>query len=350
MSVKNPHITMYDLAKACGVSQSTVSRALRNPGKISPATCSKIEKAASELGYVYNYAASSLTVKKTKILGVMHTLRIYLEFGQTISLICRMAAENGYEVVFELTDGSLEWEERAFLRLRQLKVSGVICFDASFNLQDALRREQEKGTPCLMLWQTPAHAGVNFLGADMHKVSHLATNQLLKLGHKRIAFLIAGAFDLAMVRTRWQGYLDALSEAGIAPDEALSHSLLMTPSNSKEPLLQRARLVMDNMLALSEPPTAVVVANSLIGACLLNALKDLRLRVPEDISIMCLHNDLLASTLIPNLSSIDHNIGYTHHELELFLQHIFDGKPVTKPGNATPLTLIMRDSCAPPQM
>lgn len=338
---------MNDVAAACGITKSTVSRTLGHPHKVSPATRDKVERAMTELGYVYNPLASSLSGSRRKLVGVLYSLRLSSVCGGILALIDTMAAAAGYEVMFAMTNGLPQREKEAFLRMKQYKASAFICLEANAEIEDMLLRTQAEGYPCLMLHQTPLRPELNFVGVELRRTTNVAAGELLGLGHRRVGLLLGYRAGRHIAETRHAGYKDALEGADIPYDPRLVRFIGALTPTSWQPVIATGRAAVSQMLSMDDPPTAIVVPNSSFAVGVLAALRDAGLSVPRDFSIMVLQEDDIAACLNPSMCTLDLSKDQEYALLGAFLQQVFQGEPVGSWRHILPIGVHRRNSCGP---
>jgi LacI family transcriptional regulator len=338
---------MKDVAAACGVTKSTVSRALRHPEKVSPRTRLHVEKAMAELGYVFNPVASCLSRPRRELLGIMFPLRLYSLYADILAVIDTMAAASDYEVMFSMTNGLPRREKEAFLRMRQYRASSFICLEASAEVEEMLCAAQREGCPCLMLHQTPKNAELNFVGVDLPQTTFTAVSELADLGHSRIGLLLGSRPELRVAEMRHAGYRDGLAARGLAYDPLLVDFLGALTPTRWHPVIAAVKVATGRMLHMANPPTAMVTPNSQFAAGVLAATREAGLRVPRDFSVITLHDDELASALDPQLCALNTSKVQEHILLSMFLQRLFHGEPVGAWRHILPIGVHWRGSCGP---
>jgi LacI family transcriptional regulator len=337
---------MDDVAAACGVTKSTVSRTLRHPEKVSPRTRLRVEKVMAELGYIFNPMASCLSNSRRSLLGVMFPLRLYSLYADTLAVIDTIAAASGYEVMFSMTNGLPQREKEAFLRMRQYRASSFICLEASAEVEEMLYAAQQEGYPCLMLHQTPKNPGLNFVGVDLRQTTFTAVNELAELGHRRIGLILGAHPELRVAEMRHVGYREGLAARGLDYDPLLVRFLGALTPTQWHPVIAAVKLATSQMLQMERPPTAVVAPNSHFAAGVLAAVRNAGLSAPRDLSVIVLHDDELALSLTPPLCALDTNKVQEHILLSMFLQRIFRGEPVGTWRHILPVGIHRRCSCA----
>lgn len=340
-------VTMDDVAARCGIAKSTVSRALSRPEKVSPGTRQRVEQAVRELGYVYNPWASSPGRTRREFLGVMVSQLREMVYTETLNVIDNLAASARYEVLFAVTHEIPQREQDVFLRFKQYRASAIISLGATMGTEDLLGQARAAGIPSLLLWETSARPDVNFIGVDSGQSTSRALQELLRLGHRRIALFVGGSERTKRALERVRGYRRAMDEAGVPYDPQLIQFLGTLTQATGQPAIASCHSAARNVLKLSHPPTALLLPNGYLAVGALSALHEAGLRVPEDVSVLCLGDDDLAASLTPALSCMDTNKAEVHILLSLFLQQVFSGDTALDWRHTLPAGFCARQSCAP---
>ncbi len=338
---------MDDVAAHCGIAKSTVSRALSRPEKVSPATRLRVEEAVRELGYLYNPWASSPGKSRREFLGVMVSQLREITYNETLTVIDNMASAAKYEVLFAVTHEAPQREEEIILRFKQYRASAIIVLGATMGTEALLRQARAEGIPNLMLWETSSQPGVNFIGIDNRELSAKATCELLRLGHQHIAILLGGSENLKRAQERERGYRESLEQAGRVFDPQLVQFLGPLTQATGQSLAAACQTVTRNLLGLPHPPTAFLVPNGLMAVTVMTTVQRAGLRVPEDISVLCIGEDALAISMLPALSAMETSASEMHLELSLFLQQVFRGESAIELRHTLPTNFRSRESCLP---
>jgi LacI family transcriptional regulator len=277
--------TIADVAKRAGVAPSTVSRALNNSGYVSRETRERVLAAIDELNYVPNIHAERLRTGVSRAIAFVAldlTNPFWTEVGRGVE---DMVWEHGYELVLYNTAGDPEREQATVKGLRRRHVDGAI-FPWMRNGWEQLGKLDSAGVMIVVLGQAPEEHGLDRFTIDNVKGGYLATEHLLKLGHRRIAFVSAD-----WTREREQGYRAALADFDVAPDET------RVIRESAVPEFEKGKHVVRQLLDGPERPTAVFAYNDVTAIGLWMELENHGVRVPEDISLVGF-DDIPTATLI----------------------------------------------------
>jgi LacI family transcriptional regulator len=259
--------TIYDVAKLAGVSPATVSRVF-NGTSVSTAKVEAVRRAAEQLNFTPNRAARSLRRQSSEVIALIIPDIENPYFTEMARGVEDVASEAGYSVVLCNTDSQLEKESTYFRIAIAENMSGVILAAASdrSNLDEIL----STGRPVVAVDRSTEHEidGVVMANRD---AGRMATEHLLT-SHRRIAY-IGGPEHIDTSADRAEGWLLAHSRAGMdAPLDLLRFSSFRVDGG---------RAVMEELLALPEPPDAVVAGNNLIGVGAIQVLTERGLTPPK---------------------------------------------------------------------
>lgn len=284
------YATLRDVAQAAGVDISTVSRVLQNKGRVSDATRARIVAASESLGYQANPAARALkTSRSLTILMVVPQIENPI-FASAILGAEAEARRRGYALVVAYDaggNGSAIIRDVSNVNL----IEGVII--ASFDEDDRLRQTlASAGRPYVILNRfLPGDS--NCVAIDTRTAAHNGVRHLIELGHRRIGHL-AGRLGRFNGEMRLQGWSEALEEAGLDRGQDLVAEAGYDPDRVPEGV--------DRLLAAEV--TAIHAATLLTGAAAIARLHVLGKRVPDDISVVTMHDDLLARVVYPEVTTV----------------------------------------------
>ena len=184
-------VRLIDIAGRAGVSVMTVSKALRDEPDVSAATKTRVKLLAQQLGYVPDSAAQGLRNRKTKLFGLVISSLTNPVFSRMLLAIEGRAQELGYELLIAQTLNVTEREEACIRRFLSRRVDGLFISPV-YRMGTEARVYQEilaRRVPTVLLGHpAPFCAGFTTVEIDDIPASHAATQHLLKLGHRRIAF------------------------------------------------------------------------------------------------------------------------------------------------------------------
>ncbi len=212
--------TLKDVAARAGVSPKTVSNVVNGYEHVTPETRSRVEAALEELGYRPNLSARHLRRGASGIIALVVPELDVPYFAELARHVIRAAAERSLTVIIDQTDGDPERERVVLEGDRALLLDGLILSPLGLAREDLERRRD--GTPLVLLGEHISGGPVDHVWIDNVAAAREATRHLLSLGRRRIAAIGDQPYEhgeTAQLRTR--GFVTALQEAGIAPDQRL---------------------------------------------------------------------------------------------------------------------------------
>lgn len=281
-------IRLKDIAARAGVSVMTVSKALRDEPDISVTTKTRLKHLAKEMGYVPDTFARALRTRSSGLLGLVISTITNPIFARVIYGIEEQAREAGYQIVLAQTLGTVEREEACIRQLLARQVDGLFISPVYRMPTDAgvYREIIARKTPAVILGHRAAFCSqFHSVEPDDLQGSYQLTGHLLKLGHKRIAFL-TGPIASPASQERFEGYRRALREAGLEADEKLVFQAGTTIEDGVKAALQ--------MLNEANDATAVQADNDLVAVGAANTFLNQGLKIPQDLSVVGFGNILTA--------------------------------------------------------
>ncbi len=289
--------TLKQIAKDLNISVSTVSRILNGKGKesrISDTTVESVLKYAEEIGYAPNLIAKGLQASQTFTIGLMVPNIANLFFALMAKNIEKWASKAKYSIVLVDSDEDVEKEKKQVLNMMGRKVDGIIIAPVGDSFQHFNKIVKQK-IPLIFADRYFTDLTIPYITSDNYQGSYDATQELIANGHKRIC-LISGSSANELAKERTQGYIDALKNANIE----VSEELIVGNSFSVQNGLESAKQV----LRLKNPPTAIFAMNNLIGFGVLQATKELGLKIPEPVSLIIFDNHPYLSLLNPSITTV----------------------------------------------
>jgi LacI family gluconate utilization system Gnt-I transcriptional repressor len=207
---------MEDVARRAGVSQMTVSRALRTPEKVASATRARIAAAVAELDYVPDLAAGGLAARRSGIVAVIVSTLENSIFAATVQGLSAALHGQGYAVLLGASDYSREGEEELLRAVLGRRPDGIVLTDY-VHTPAARRLLAAAGVPVVETWELPAAPIDTAVGFSNHAAGWAMTLALHGYGYRRIAFVGSAAEDDRRGRLRREGYRAALAELGAGP-------------------------------------------------------------------------------------------------------------------------------------
>jgi LacI family transcriptional regulator len=288
-------VTLEMVAQIAGVSPSTVSRILNGTAVVSDAKKQSVDAAIAQLGFVPNPIARGLAGGRTQSIGVITQAIDSPFYGATLRGIEDVLEPAGYSPLFVSGHWDADKEARCIDVLRSRRVDGIIVLTG--RLSDQALKACAKSLPVVVTGRTLKAANLFALNFDNFEGGKLATQHLIELGHKHIAF-IAGAPDHPDSDERMRGYQSALAAAGIAFDPTLS----VTGEYHEGSGLSAVNLLLKGR----QPFTAIFAANDQMAMGAALGLYRNAIRIPEDVSLVGFDDLHMSSYATPPLSTIHH--------------------------------------------
>lgn len=289
-------INLKRLSEELGLSISSVSKALRDSYEISAETKKRVLEMAEKLNYQPNPFASSLRRKKSQSIAVVIPEIANNYFALAINGIQTVAQQKGYHVLTYLTHENAKDQESTIKHLQGGRVDGVLislCSDTanSSHLKDL----QAGGFPVVFFDRVPDTTGCPTVTTDDHEGGFKATEQLIKVGCKRIAYLrVAG--QLSTTDNRMQGYLAALAKYNMPKD----NKLIIECSNddvANQEIIRKS-------LKMRGRPDGILSSVEKLAISTYYACGEINLKIPKDIKVISFSCLRTASLLSPSLSTI----------------------------------------------
>jgi len=287
---------MKDIAKKCGVSITTVSRALRDNDEISRETKEKILKVASELEYTANIPARVLAGGRSNTIGLIVADNSNPYFAKLILGIEDVAKKNNFGVILYNTNEDPELEMQGHHMLSEKRVDGLIITSIRTG-KDPLISLQKKDIPFVLLNRYIEDFETDWVRSDNNFGAYTLTKLLCSLGHERILH-ITGGEEISSVRERIAGYKKALLEHHIEFDPQLISRCNLKLDGG----YQCAKCALSDLKPL---PTAIFAYSDVIAVGVMKTLYENHIRIPEDIALVGYDNNDYSEFLEPSLTTVD---------------------------------------------
>ena len=294
--------TSFDIAQRAGVSQPTVSRALRGHPSVSEATRLRIEAIAAQMNYAVDRNASRLRSRTTNTLALLffedptpEDSHINPFFLAMLGSIARTCAQHGYDLLtsFQQFSRNLSVDYEYARKADGIMLLGYGDYETYRERLDQLERE---GTRYVRWGSVGGDAPGATIGSDNHLGGMLAARHLIHTGCRRIAFLGEASSHAPEIDDRWRGACDAMREAGITPDPDLVVSAVTTDAAGYD----AAR----TLLARGKAFDAVFAACDLIAIGAMRAFEEAGLSIPGDIGLVGFDDIPVAAFTHPPLTTI----------------------------------------------
>lgn len=290
-------ITLDDIAARIGVSKVTVSKALRGHPDISVETAERVKAVARELGYSPNYMARNLSARRTNTIGVIVPKIAHHFFASVIEGIYDSALLNGYEVILTVSQESAERELQHLNSLLSMRVDGLIVSVSQQTKDFSVFEEiRNMGMPLTFMDRVPPAEGFNTVVGDDRGGAFAATEHLLNLGYRKIAHL-GGYHYTSIGRERAKGFFDAMKKHRVpVRKEWVVYGGFDEGEGYKG---------FKALYATGELPEVILAATFPVALGVYRAVKEMGMKIPNDVDIICFGNSGLNHLLSPSMSYID---------------------------------------------
>jgi len=343
VAVRRKRTTLRQVAERAGVSPTTASFVINEVegSNISAETKARVVDAAAELGYMPSAAAQSLVSGRSRTIGLViyqaDLLLVDAFIPQLLFGLNRVARAKGYHVQVEGVD-QLGGDDPYQRMVQAQGLDGLIVLDPRSS-DPGLGRLIRSGFPVVTLGHVPNEDPYRVVSENVVGMFD-ATRHLLTLGHERIAHLTFSPRGFTGTDERLEGYRRALEEAGIAVDEELVEETGYSAASGAE--------AMRRLLERTQSFTAVTCGNDTVAVGAMAALREVGLRIPEDVSVVGFDDLPFAAHLHPPLSTVRTLPVASGERAMDVLLCLIDGKEPEARVVRMETSLVVRASSAPP--
>jgi LacI family transcriptional regulator len=329
---------IYEVAELAGVSLATVSRVINPGAKVSEKTREKVLAAMEQLGYKPNSIAQSLATRSSNAVGVLVSELHGPFFGAMLSAIEKTFKAAG-KFVLVAAGHSNEAQEREAIRFLVSRNCDALIVHVEALPDKFLVDHDHEKTPLIIMNRKVRGLADRCFSLNNELGGYLATQSLLKLKHKRIAY-ISGPLSFVDARQRLTGHKRALEEAGVKFDERLLHEGDYHETGGQDAL--------NALFAKKLPFTAVVCANDDMAAGAMAAAHERGLDLPQDLSIIGFDDSPIARYVYPKLTTIHYPItDMANMAASWVLKHVYEREDIDVQHGFEP-KLVERDSVGRP--
>lgn len=291
--------TIKDVAKIAGVSITTVSATLNNSAPVSEKLKARVWDAVKLAGYQADPVARNLRMGVSTTIGLI-VPDIATPWAAHLAKATQSALSKiGYNMLFASNEDDPDREFREIELFTAHRVAGLLIAPTSHGENYAANLQERIRVPTVLIDRVLPNVPYDAVTDDNHLGGHLITSYLIKLGHRRIAFL-AGRPGISPSDERLEGFLQTLQEAGISAHD----ELVRRPVYRRE----HAFATVQQLMSLPEPPTAIVTINiaQLLGT--MAGLANLGINVPQDVSVISFDGFHPADGWQPSITSLSQDI------------------------------------------
>ena len=324
--------TLADVARAASVATSTASRALQESPRISEMTKLRVREAARGLGYRPNRLAQSLRTRTGSLVGIVVPDIGAPFFSRVVKGAQEVFEQNGIAVLVMNTERAREREVAALQTLLEHRVSGILVATSGGSTD-------EPEVPTVYFDNIVLNRGVGNITRANGAGMRLLVGHLHEHGHDRVGY-IGGPPLLTSGIERLDGYRDAVRELGLVDRDDYAQFGEQTWS------AHSGAAAMERLLALAEPPTAVVTSGESFAFGALSACRTRGLRIPEDVALVSFDDPPFGDLLDPPLTALRRNEEEMGRLAASLLLHALQASAVAQPAEVRlPVDLVVRRSC-----
>ena len=327
-------VTSRDVAQLAGVSKPTVSRALRDDPRVSEATKERVRRAAERLGYVPSDAGRALSSGRTRRIGLLLTDLENQFYPHIIAPAHHQLESRGYQLMLhtETVD-----TDRVAERLLSNGLDGVVLATSTIDSVVPLRL-RDRGLPFVYFNRTSSGVHADSAVVDPSQGMKQAAEAMYEQGHRRIAAIL-GPANTSTAQTREMALREALAHHGISIPARYVHRGAFDTATGQAGT--------EKLLALKEPPTAIVCGNDVVAFGALNAARTAGADVPGDVSIIGFDDLPSASWPIIRLTTIAYDLNaMVRRAADLLIQRIEEPERPLEEASF-PSQLVLRDTLGP---
>jgi len=271
-------VNIQDIAREAGVGKATVSRVINGKGYVSRETAAKVKAVMERYHYQPSALARSLSKRESDAIGLIIPEANNPFFSGLLTGVSEIMDKCGYTLILRTSGNEIERDCRALEAMRYQRVKGLIYVPAcNYENEDDFRemasRLNDLGGPCVILDRPIARLDCDCVLSDNFSGAYAATEALIRAGHREIG-VIAGNVQLMIGRERVEGYRKAMLQNGLT----LREPYILTGTFDQDEAYRRVY----DLLRMPQRPTAFFIANNRSEIGFLNAMRELKLRIPAD--------------------------------------------------------------------
>ena len=324
-------VTLEDIARALNVSKMTVSRAINNHPEINRETRERILAAAQKMKYRPNQFARALTTNHSYLIGIVVPDLMHSYFAEICRGVESQARPVGYQNLICSTDEESRKEKDEIEALLSRTDGLIVASALPVSEIKFYRRLLSEGANIVLIDRVLDGLRCSAVTTDDVEVGRLATEHLIKLGHKKIGHLRGP--DVSTSLKRLQGYQEAMGKTRLKP---LVRECGFTESDG--------RTAMQQWISKADLPTAIFAANDPAAIGAMGALNEAGLKVPEDVAFVGAGNIHYGDMLRVPLTTVSWSKSAMGQEAAGLLLNLIDGKKKVRKITVPP-ELIIRRSC-----
>jgi DNA-binding LacI/PurR family transcriptional regulator len=333
--------TLKDVAKKAGVAPSTVSRVINDSSRISEETKFKVRKIMDEIGYHPNINARNLVKQRSHNLGLVipySTEEAFADpfYSEILRGIGVLAHSKGFNLLLLTSNGEEEEKKTVLNAVRGKQIDGVLLLRAK--KEDELIDELTKiNFPFVIVGRPEEKDKYYWVNNDNITASEKVVDYLIKNGHQKIAMII-GDDNYIMNNDRLEGYRRSFEKNGLK----INNDLIIRSDNTDH---QNIYMLSQQMIKEHPEITAFYGMSDTMAYTIMQAMNDMNVKIPEDISIVGFNNNPMSKIVSPPLTTVDINIYLLGNKATELLIGVINGQVDKYQHTIVPTNIIERDSC-----
>jgi LacI family transcriptional regulator len=329
--------TIKDVAKRAGVAISTVSAVVNRSAPVSDLVVEKVTRAISDIGYVPHGAARSLRSGQSQFIGLVIPNIANPHFAAVAREVENVCLSAGYTSVVYSTGQDAMRESQVLKMMRMQRVAGLIVIPTRSDRDHGNALVNQIHVPTVLLDMHVEGLPYDVIKTDNVESGRLATEYLLGLGHRRIG-IIVGIPGLATSDDRLAGYVKAFEARGLPVDRSLQAVGNFDQIEAHDRAIE--------LLGHDNRPTAIVSISNMMTLGLLFAIRELNLKVPDDLSLVGIDDLEFAAILDPAPTVVTTpGLPMARRAIDLLLRQIAEKTPPTGKWEIHQPRLTIRQSC-----
>ena len=336
------YTTILDIARALGISKSTVSRALSGDNKnVSPETTRLVIETAERMGYKRNELAVNLRKQRTMTIGILVPELETDFYSSFIARIQPLLQQQGYRIIVSLSNEDARWERSNLGMLSDFRVDGILvsCCDNKANTDVYTDMLQNK-IPLVFFDRTIKGLGCSTVRSDDYKAAFFLMEHLIYSGHRRIAHF-AGPEYIRNSADRLQAYVNTLSKHGIPYDPAL----VVRGGLEKEDGAAEVSSLLDQGINID----AVFCFNEMQAAGAADILLERGLRIPQDVALASMYGTRVSTLVKPTITSVEKPVAEIAREAARLILRQIENPDSPVEEVVIPSEMVIRESAASPK-
>lgn len=329
-------VTMSDIARDLNLSVVTISKVLRNQGKISVRTRKRVLRRAKHLGYQMNWVARSLVTRRTYTIGLLLPDFTHPFFAEIARAVAETIRPHGYHVIISYSEEDPDLEASELDSLLARRVDGLIVASAQLpRCRNMFHKIERRNVPYVLIDRPLVGLKASFVGVDNRAIGRLATEHLIARNCHRIAHLRGP--EMGIAAERLEGYRRAMAHRSLP----VRKGYIVVGGHGDE----TGYAGMQRLLRLRPIPDGVFCYNDRVAIGAIKAALERRLGVPKDIAVVGAGNVHYSDALAVPLTTVDQSTSQIGTQAaELLIAQIANKNSGKRTTILIPPRLVVRES------